>query len=393
MKNRHSILWGTAWLLVIALIVVSVLTLLGTALRNAEIADRYRRLDEIREALMDEYYLEVDEETLIEGAIDGMMASLEDPYTFYYTPAEMAEHDREMGEEYSGVGLLVQSNADGLIEVIRVYAGGPAAQAGVCVGDVILRVDGEKVSGESAQSLSDAVEMMQAQAGSKVELTIRRDGAEMQLEVVPDVVQVSNVAFSVLEGEIGYINIFQFGGDVVNEFENALESLENSGVKGLIVDVRNNPGGLLDDVVEIADSLLGEGLIVYIEDRDGDREEYRSDAEHCDLPLVVLINEMSASASEILAAAVQDHDRGEIIGQQSYGKGIVQTLARFSSDGAGMQYTSACYYTPNGKNIHGTGVTPDQIVEAGDAGDAYAEIPNAEQDLQLRAALNFLCGA
>lgn len=393
MKNRHSILWGTAWLLVIALIVVSVLTLWGTAQRNAEIADRYRRLDEIREALMDEYYLEVDEETLIEGAIDGMMASLEDPYTFYYTPAEMAEHDREMGEEYSGVGLLVQSNADGLIEVIRVYAGGPAAQAGVCVGDVILRVDGEMVSGESAQSLSDAVEKMQAQAGSKVELTIWRDGAEMQLEVVPDVVQVSNVAFSVLEGEIGYINIFQFGGDVVHEFENALESLENSGVKGLIVDVRNNPGGLLDDVVEIADRLLGEGLIVYIEDRAGDREEYRSDAAHCDLPLVVLINEMSASASEILAAAVQDHDRGEIIGQQSYGKGIVQTLVRFSSDGAGMQYTSACYYTPNGKNIHGMGVMPDQIVAAGDAGNAYAEIPDTEQDLQLREALNFLCGA
>ena len=170
------------------------------------------------------------------------------------------------------------------------------------------------------------------------------------------------------------------------KISDALESLEAQGARALIIDLRNNPGGILDDVVDIADLLLGECTVVYTEDRDGSRVDYYSNAEMCELPLAVLINDMSASASEILAAAVQDTGRGTIVGTRSYGKGIVQTVLTFETDGAGMQYTSAQYFTPSGKNIHGTGVTPDVLV-AGEF-ENYSGEPDVENDVQLRAAMD-----
>lgn len=392
MKKRNALLLALMWVLVIACTAgaTTVLLLSGRVGRVGEVLSRYARLEAIRSTLVEDYYQEVDEDALIEGAIRGMMYALEDPYTFYYTPDELQRHDAQSEGVYSGLGILVQNNADGEIEIIRVYEGGPADAAGAQAGDRIVAVDGVLVSGGSAEELSDAVDRMRGETGSTVELQLRREGELLELRLTCGDVHVSNVNFAVLEGNIGYIEICQFSGDDVEGFHAAMEELQAENVRGLVVDLRNNPGGLLTDVVEIADLLLPEGTVVYVENRAGERVTYSSDAEYWDVPLVVLINGMSASASEILAAAVQDFDRGTLVGTRSYGKGIVQSLLVFESDGAGMQYTSATYYTPSGRCIHGTGVSPDIVAEAPEGYYNLTGMPDPENDVQLKAALEQL---
>lgn len=392
MKKRNALLLALMWVLVIACTAgaTTVLLLSGRVGRVGELLSRYARLEAIRSTLVEDYYQEVDEEALIEGAIRGMMYALEDPYTFYYTPDELQRHDAQSEGVYSGLGILVQNNADGEIEIIRVYEGGPADAAGAQAGDRIVAVDGVPVSGGSAEELSDAVDRMRGESGSTVELQLRREGEVLDLTLTCGDVHVSNVNSAVLEGNIGYIEICQFSGDDVEGFRAAMEELQAADVRGLVVDLRNNPGGLLTDVVEIADLLLPEGDVVYVENRAGERINYSSDAEYWDVPLVVLINGMSASASEILAAAVQDFDRGALVGTRSYGKGIVQSLLVFESDGAGMQYTSATYYTPFGRCIHGTGVSPDIVAEAPEGYYNLTGMPDPENDVQLKAALEQL---
>lgn len=392
MKKRNALLLAMMWVLVIACTAgaTTVLLLSGRVGRVGELLSRYARLEAIRSTLVEDYYQEVDEDALIEGAIRGMMYALEDPYTFYYTPDELQRHDAQSEGVYSGLGILVQKNADGEIEIIRVYEGGPADAAGAQAGDRIVAVDSMPVSGGSVEELSDAVDRMRGETGSTVELQLRREGELLELTLTCGDVHVSNVNFAVLEGNIGYIEICQFSGDDVEGFRAAMEELQAENVRGLVVDLRNNPGGLLTDVVEIADLLLPEGDVVYVENRAGERVTYSSDAEYWDVPLVVLINGMSASASEILAAAVQDFDRGALVGTRSYGKGIVQSLLVFESDGAGMQYTSATYYTPSGRCIHGTGVSPDIVAEAPEGYYNLTGVPDPENDVQLKAALEQL---
>ena len=398
MKQKNNLFLAGVWLLVAASIVASAATIFASqksaggieqeGTQVQEMVERYARLEEIRTILTENYYQEVDDEALMNGAIRGMMSALNDPYTFYYTPDEMEKHDERTEGAYHGLGMLVQKNTDGYVEIIRVYEGGPADASGACVGDFILAVDGETLGSDGNNSLNEAVEKMKGEDGTNVVLTVLREDQTLDITVQRGSVQISNVTFDVLPGEIGYINIFQFSGDDVRAFEAALESLEAEPVQGLVIDLRNNPGGILDDVVAIADLLLPEGVVVYTQDRFGSRGDYYSDAAHCELPLAVLINDMSASASEILAAAVQDYGRGSIVGTRSYGKGIVQTLLSFESDGAGMQYTSSEYFTPSGKSIHGTGVTPDVYVEAAEGFQAYSGVPDLENDVQLQAAVS-----
>ena len=392
MKKRNALLLALMWVLVIACTAgaTTVLLLSGRVGRVGELLSRYARLEAIRSTLVEDYYQEVDEDALIEGAIRGMMDALEDPYTFYYTPDELQRRDAQSEGVYSGLGVLVQNNADGEIEIIRMYEGGPADVAGVLAGDRIVAVDGISVSGGSVEALSDAVGRMRGEDGSAVELRVRREDELLDLTLIRGDVHVSNVNSAVLEGDVGYIEICQFSGDDVNGFRAAIAELQAANVRGLIVDLRNNPGGLLTHVVEIADLLLPEGEVVHIENRAGERVSYSSDAEYWDVPLVVLINGMSASASEILAAAVQDFDRGALVGTRSYGKGIVQSLLVFESDGAGMQYTSATYYTPFGRCIHGTGVSPDIVAEAPEGYYNLTGMPDPENDVQLKAALEQL---
>ena len=392
MKKRNLLLTALVWVLVVACTsgATTVLLLSGRIGKVGEMLSRYARLEAVRSTLMEDCYWEVDEDALIEGAIRGMMDVVEDPYTFYYTPDEMQRHNAKSEGLYSGLGFLLQNNGDGEIEIIRVYADGPADAAGAQAGDRIISVNGTPVNGSSAETFSDAVDRMRCDVGMSVDLQLRRGAQILDVTLIAGEVHVSNVTFTVLEGGIGYIEIYQFSGDDVEGFRTAVEALQSAGVRGLVIDLRNNPGGYLSDVVEIADLLLPEGAVVYVENRAGERVAYSSDAEYWDVPLVVLINGMSASASEILAAAVQDFDRGTLVGQRSYGKGIVQSLLVFESDGAGMQYTSASYYTPSGRCIHGTGVSPDIVVEASEGYYNLTGVPDPEGDLQLKSALEQL---
>lgn len=402
MKRRVVIITAVVWMLVIVAVASSALTALvlsgsdgGSALRvvgedEYEIIDRYRRLDEVRATLMNEYYQPLDEDELVLGAIRGMMSAVGDPYTFYYTADEMTAANEEFGGVYHGVGMLVQLTDDGAIEVARVYEDSPAEAAGVRMGDRIVAVDGVEVSGESAQTLNEAIDRIQGEDGTTVVLSVQRDGEILDLEVMRAEVSISYVEYQIINGDIGYINISQFSGNDVEGFQEAMSALQTAEVSGVIIDIRNNPGGLLTDVVEIADALLPEGLIAYVEDGHGNRTEYTSDADYWDVPLVVMVNDMSASASELLSAAIQDYDRGTIVGTTTYGKGIVQTLITFAEDGAGMQLTTASYYSPSGRSIHENGVEPDVTVELSEDCDLTVPSPNLENDNQLAAALEAL---
>lgn len=402
MKRRVVIITAVVWMLVIVAVASSALTALvlsgsdgGSALRVVsedayEIIDRYRRLDEVRATLMNEYYQPLDEDELVLGAIRGMMSAVGDPYTFYYTADEMTAANEEFGGVYHGVGMLVQLTDDGAIEVARVYEDSPAEAAGVRMGDRIVAVDGVEVSGESAQTLNEAIDRIQGEDGTTVVLSVQRDGEILDLEVMRAEVSISYVEYQIINGDIGYINISQFSGNDVEGFQEAVSALQAAEVSGVIIDIRNNPGGLLTDVVEIADALLPEGLIAYVEDGHGNRTEYTSDADYWDVPLVVLVNGMSASASELLSAAIQDYDRGTIVGTTTYGKGIVQTLITFAEDGAGMQLTTASYYSPSGRSIHENGVEPDVTVELSEDCDLNLPSPNLENDNQLAVALEAL---
>ena len=401
MKKKSIAILATIWMMILVAVGSSALTLFFTgnsgrseaATLSAnifEMAERYARLEEIRETLMAEYYTEVDDETLMTGAIRGMMDSLEDPYTFYYTPEEMQDMQEESEGVYHGVGMLVSMTEEAQLRVVRVFRDSPAEKAGVLAGDILLAVDGTPVSGATSKDMNDAVSLIRGEDNSEVVVTILRGEEEMDVPMLRGDVTINYVEYEILEGDIGYMVLYQFMGNCVNGFREAMQAFEDANVSGVIVDVRANPGGRLIDVVAICDELLPEGMIVYTEDRAGSRIPYYSDAEYNDIPLVVLADEASASASEIFAAAMQDYERGMVVGKTTFGKGIVQTLISFRDDGAGMQYTTSSYFTPKGRSIHGEGVVPDVEVELWENYDPSVTEPDPENDNQLKTAIEEL---
>ena len=349
---------------------------------------RYSRLDEVRRTMLDEYYHELDEETLVLGAIRGMAASVEDPYTFYYTSEEMTRQQENSSGRYQGIGTLLENTAEGAIQVVRVYPNTPAEAAGLRAGDVLVAVDGIAISGADGRTYNEAVNMIRGEGGTSVVLTVVRDGARRDITVERGDVAISYASYQVIAGNLGYLSITQFTGDAEKVVMEALDTFEAQKVAGLIIDLRNNPGGLLDQVVNIADRLLPKGVIVYIKDRDGTREDFYSDEAMYAVPLVVLVNDMSASASEILASAVQVFGRGTIIGTNTYGKGVVQSLKTYPEDGAGIQLTTSQYYDGNDRSPQGVGVKPD--LELALVGGSVPLEPDPASDNQLAAAIDEL---
>lgn len=401
MKRRAVILAAAVWMLVVVAIASSGVTMMLLGDDNAEKAHlvsqedyevlrRYRRLEEVRSTLMRDYYVPLDEEALLVGAARGMMNSIGDPYTFYYTIDEMARENEQSSGVYHGLGMGVQLTKDGFIEIYRIYENSSAAKDGLKVGDRIVAVDGMPVSGENGKTLKDATMLIQGEDGTQVTLTLIRNGETMDVTLTRAQVNISYVEYSLINGNIGYVNISQFTGDDVTGFEEALSAFKSANVIGIVVDLRGNPGGLLTDVVKIADQVLPEGLITYVEDRHGNREEQKSSSQYWDIPMVVLVNGGSASASELFTAAIQDYDRGTVVGTRTFGKGIVQTLITFAEDGAGMQLTTASYFSPKGRSIHGTGVEPDVIVELDEDANLSLTAPDPANDNQLAVALEEL---
>lgn len=340
------------------------------------------KLDFLKEVIDLKYLEKTDEKTLEENIYKGLLQGLNDPYSVYYTKDEYDALKEETSGSYCGIGALVSQNADtGVITAINVFKGSPAEKAGMKNGDIIFKVEDKEVTGED---LNNVVAKMKGEKDTKVKINVYRTSEKeyIDLKITRDKVDVPTVEHKMLDKSkgIGYIQITQFEEVTYDQFKEALDDLKKQGMKSVIFDLRNNPGGLYDTVCEMLDDLLPEGTLVYTKDKDGKKQEKKSDANFLDMPMVVLQNENSASASEIFAGAIQDFGAGKIVGTQSFGKGIVQSIIPLS-DGSAVKLTVEKYYTPKGVNIHGKGITPDVKVEISKDG---------KKDNQLQKAIEVM---
>lgn len=327
--------------------------------------NKFRKLASIKNKLQEMYvdYDELDEEKLVDGAISGMVNAIGDPYTVYLNKKDYADLMTTTTGSYAGIGIYV-SALDGKLVVVAPIEDTPAAEAGLKSGDVISKVDGTEVTGND---MDKAVSMMKGTPGTEVTLTIYREGEGYKdVTLKRAIITLKTVKYQMLKDNIGYIRITTFDENTSKNFKAAMDDLKASGMKGLVIDLRDNPGGLLSTSTEIADMLLGKGTIVYTIDANGKREDITSGDSKLDMPLVLLVNGGSASASEILSGAVRDFKAGTLIGTKTFGKGLVQTILNLQ-DGTGLKVTTARYYTPSGECIQGTGITPDIVVELNEA--------------------------
>lgn len=331
------------------------------------------------DTLLDTFYFDdVDAKAAQDSIFKAYVDAYGDKYTVYYTPEEYQEILESTSGTFYGIGAVCQKNEDGSVLVVEAYQNAPAYQAGIRNGDSILKADGKDLAD---LDLSSAVALIKGEKGTAVELEVRRNEEVFTVRVVRDEVKVQTVEYVMMENNIGYLRIAQFDSVTTEQFKAALSDLKTQGMASMVIDIRANPGGVLNSVVDILDEILPDGLIVYTEDKAGNREEYKGqNSNELNVPLAVLVDENSASASEIFAGAVQDYGKGEIIGTQTFGKGIVQTI-RGLTDGSAVKYTIAKYFTPLGQDIHGKGVTPDRIVEL---------TADSETDTQLEAAVSYL---
>lgn len=321
--------------------------------------ERYQQFDVLLQ-LMDivemGYFEDYDTQDMIDGAANGLLTGLGDPYTFYYTPEEYEELWEEDEGEYAGVGIQISTSyVTGLCTVTRVFDNGPAKNAGIHKGDILYMVEDLYVN---SSTVNDAVDIMRGTPGTDVQVVVLRGTEELTFVLTRAQITVNRIEYGMLTDDVGYIFLYEFAGECAAEFQQAVDAVMAQGAKGLIIDLRDNPGGWVDDAESIADIFLEKGTLCYLEYKDGSREYYRTRAGSIDIPLVILMNENSASSSEILAGALKDRANATIVGVQSYGKGIVQTVMPLDG-GAGMQMTVAQYYTPNGNAVHKLGITPD----------------------------------
>lgn len=339
---------------------------------GSEVEAKLNAIDSVLDSF---YFEEVDDEKAKDSIYKAYLSSYGDKYTVYYTADEYKKLTETTNGTFSGIGAVCQISSEGGILLVDVYESGAGYKAGLRSGDRIIQVDGTDVTD---MDLSSAVALVKGEKGTQVGLKIVRDGATSDYTVVRDEIEVQTVNYAITEDNIGYISVSQFENVTAKQFKAAIEELKSEGAKGIIIDIRNNPGGLLTTVISMLKDILPNGLIVYTEDKDGNRKEYSdNDNEELDMPLAVLVNGNSASASEIFAGAIQDYGKGVIVGTQTFGKGIVQTVKPLT-DGSAIKFTIAKYFTPKGQDIHGKGVTPDVVVEYDK--DAY-------EDTQISAAL------
>ena len=346
---------------------------------------RYAELDEIWQIVEQYYYQEPDTEAMLDGAEMGLLYGLGDPYTYYYTPDQYAQLWADDEGEYAGIGIQIMGDyTTGLCTISRVFLDSPALDAGLRKGDVLTRVEDIDVV---TTTLQDAVNIMRGEPGTPVNVQVQRGDQLLDFVVQRAVVHVNWVNSCMLDGDVGYISLYEFSGDCSPSFAVHLDNLMNQGAKALVIDLRDNPGGWVDDAQKVADMFLEEGNVASLVYRDGTTELYTTttDGKENPIPLVVLVNESSASASEILAGALQDRGRATIVGTQTFGKGVVQYVLPVGTRGAGMQLTVAQYYTPNGNEVHKVGITPDIEATLPEGDTTMYDIGDLD-DAQLKAA-------
>ena len=346
--------------------------------------DEVRLMSQVLERIKQSYVEEVTDEELLEAAIEGMLTSL-DPHSDYLTPEDFQDLRESTSGEFGGLGIEITMDETGFVRVVAPIDDTPALRAGMQSGDLITKIDDTPVKG---MTINDAVTLMRGEPGTSLVLTVLRDGESgpLEIEITRDVIKVTSVRYRMLEPDYGYIRISQFQERTGSDFEEALESLHDEAdteLKGIVLDLRNNPGGVLQASVDVVDALISEGLIVYTEGRlanSDSRFTARNRNPSRDVNLVVLINGGSASASEIVAGAIQDHKRGLIIGTQSFGKGSVQTILPLDQSHA-LKLTTARYYTPSGRSIQAQGIVPDIVVKQGSLTQNESDAFYKEADL------------
>ena len=356
-----------------------------------ESLQKYQKLETLFQFVENYYYEDVDEDAMLENAAVGLMAGIGDVYSVYYTKEEMAKFNEETEGKYAGIGCQLLADPESkLITVTRVFKGSPAETAGIRAGDKIVYVNDVYYT---AYEMDEAVSVMRGTPGESVKVTVLRDLETIDFDVMREDININYVEYEILDGNIGYVMVFDFLGDAYEGFAEAINAFQEANVSGMIIDLRNNGGGLVDTCVKMADLILPEGVVVSMKDKNGNVTEEKIDGEYYDVPMAVLVNGYSASASEILAGAIRDNHAGTLVGTKTFGKGVVQSSLEFA-DGSGMKVTTARYYTPSGECIHEIGIEPDIEVELdADAVTRYGinNLPH-ENDAQLQCAIAVLSG-
>lgn len=368
-------------------------TLMDGGLTASEASELIEKVDQLMRNIHLRYIEEVDNEVMLDGAYHGLVTAIGDRYAAYFNQEELQAQMESSSGSYVGIGVTVSpSSTSGGAEVVGVNPLGDAFAQGIREGDIIVAADGEDLTG---LDLNIMVTKIRGEEGTYVTVTVVRGSEELDFRIERRKIDSVTVMAHMIGEDTGYVVITEFDGVTGAQFSAALETLKEAGMKKLVLDLRNNPGGLLTSVLDVADELLPKGVVSYMEDKYGNRSTYSNeDSLYLNMPMVVLINGNSASASELLAGAVQDTGVGTLVGEQSFGKGIVQSTMPFS-DGTALKVTIEYYYTPNGRNIHGSGITPDEIVSLPE-GESISTLrgadgtPDLEKDLQLLKALEIL---
>lgn len=393
-------IYKTIMLIIIVIITTSLITAFATYqyLRNNVLAIRKGNntsfegleytLSQFRTELENKYIGEINDEKLIDGALKGYVNALGDPYTTYYTKEEMKEIMEETNGNFVGIGIYMTENIkENVIMVIKPIENSPAEKAGILPGDIITKINDVEYTGDKLEEASNKI---RGEEGTKVKLEIYRNGETKEFEITRKKVVISHITTKVLEDNIGYIAISDFDGDCANEFKTKYKKLEKKGITKLIIDIRNNGGGIVDKSLEIANTMIEKGSTLLITKDKKNNEDITKATENpiINMPVVVLTNEYSASASEILAGALKDNNKATLVGTKTYGKGIIQELNKLS-DGSGLKVTVSEYYTPNHTAINKIGITPDVEVELSDEAKKQSNLEEKD-DNQLQKAIEIL---
>ena len=358
--------------------------------QDAARVEQFSEMFSIMDAANRDFYQETDPQKMVEYATRGLMAGLGDSYSFYYTPEEFSQMLEDDEGNYVGIGVLITRNMDtGICTISRVFKGGPAEEAGVLRGDILYRV-GEDLYVNSS-NLDEAVDIMRGVPGTDVNVTFKRGEEEITYTITRREVHVNQVEGKMIDDSIGYIALYQFAGECEKEFESKMNDLVSQGAKGLIIDLRDNPGGWVEQAQYIADLFMDAGEVCYLKYRNRESHtDYLTKDGKTDVKLVILINENTASSSEILTGALRDSEGAVTVGVKSFGKGIIQGVFPVGKDGAGYQMTIAEYYTPKGTQIHKIGITPDYEVPLPEGDTGMYGFADTEHDVQLNKAVEVM---